>query len=103
MPAVKQLVDEQPDAILSELCERLAERSGINVSISTMHRAVQRLELTNPIYLLSNCVGQKSSNVCEKLSSRTQQALNQVLNQIITEQISPDDAWSWFAHCGLFI
>lgn len=47
LPAVQQLVDEQPDAILSELCERLAERSGINVSISTMHRAVQRLELTN--------------------------------------------------------
>jgi transposase len=47
LPTVQQLVDEQPDAILSELCERLAERSGINVSISTMHRAVQRLELTN--------------------------------------------------------
>lgn len=47
LPAVQQLVDEQPDAILSELCERLAERSGINVSISTMHRAVRRLELTN--------------------------------------------------------
>ena len=47
LPAVQQLVDEQPDAILSELCERLAERSGISVSISTMHRAVQQLELTN--------------------------------------------------------
>ncbi|MEH2067397.1 MAG: hypothetical protein V7K47_04365 [Nostoc sp.] len=47
MPAVQQLVDQQPDAILSELCERLAERSGINISISIMHRAVQRLELTN--------------------------------------------------------
>ncbi|MDZ7966412.1 MAG: hypothetical protein RM368_15775 [Nostoc sp. DedSLP03] len=47
LSAVKQLIDEQPDALLSELCERLAERSGISVSISTMHRAVQRLELTN--------------------------------------------------------
>ncbi|WP_298921370.1 hypothetical protein [uncultured Nostoc sp.] len=47
LPAVQQLVDEQPDAILSELCERLAERSSISVSISTMHRAVQQLELTN--------------------------------------------------------
>lgn len=47
LPVVQQLVDEQPDAILSELCERLAERSGISVSISTMHRAVQQLELTN--------------------------------------------------------
>ncbi len=47
LPAVEQLVNEQPDALLSELCERLAERSGMSVSISTMHRAVQRLELTN--------------------------------------------------------
>lgn len=44
---MQQLVNEQPDAILSELCERLAERSGISVSISTMRRAVQQLELTN--------------------------------------------------------
>ncbi len=43
---VQQLVDEQPDAILSELCERLANRSGIQISSSTMYRAVQRLELT---------------------------------------------------------
>lgn len=43
---VQHLVDEQPDAILSELCERLAKRSGIQISSSTMHRAVQRLELT---------------------------------------------------------
>ncbi|WP_298921373.1 transposase [uncultured Nostoc sp.] len=34
--------------------------------------------------------------------ARTKEALNQVLNQIVTEQISSDDAWSWFAHCGLF-
>ncbi|MBP5978042.1 IS630 family transposase [Brasilonema sp. CT11] len=43
---VERLVDEQPDAILRELCERLATQSGINVSVPTMHRAVQRLELT---------------------------------------------------------
>ena len=35
--------------------------------------------------------------------ARTPQALNQVLTQIVTEQISSDDAWGWFAHCGLFI
>ncbi|MBW4594464.1 MAG: hypothetical protein KME46_16530 [Brasilonema angustatum HA4187-MV1] len=43
---MQQLVDEQPDALLEELCERLAKRNGITVSISTMHRAVQRLGLT---------------------------------------------------------
>jgi transposase len=46
LPRVQQLVDEQPDAILEELCERLAFRSGIQVSVPTMHRTVQRLELT---------------------------------------------------------
>lgn len=43
---VQHLVDEQPDALLEELCERLAKRNGIQVSVSTMHRAVQKLELT---------------------------------------------------------
>jgi transposase len=35
--------------------------------------------------------------------ARTYESLNQVLTQILTEQISSDDAWGWFAHCGLFI
>lgn len=35
--------------------------------------------------------------------ARTHQALNQVLTQIVTSQISSNDAWGWFAHCGLFI
>ena len=34
---------------------------------------------------------------------RTTEALNQALTQIITKQISSDDAWGWFAHCGLFM
>lgn len=43
---MQQLVDEQPDAILGELCEGYCIRSGITVSVATMHRAVQRLKLT---------------------------------------------------------
>lgn len=43
---VKQLVNEQPDALLEELCERFQQSSGIKVSVTTMHRAVQRLKLT---------------------------------------------------------
>lgn len=35
--------------------------------------------------------------------ARTYEAINQVLTHIVTEQISSDDAWGWFAHCGLFI
>lgn len=46
LPIVQQLVNEQPDALLAELCARLQERSGLKVSIPTMHRAVQRLGLT---------------------------------------------------------
>jgi transposase len=46
LPTVQQLVDEQPDALLVELCERLALRRGLKVSVPTMHRTVQRLGLT---------------------------------------------------------
>lgn len=46
LSTVQQLVDEQPDALLEELCERLEKRNGITVSVPTMHRAVQRLGLT---------------------------------------------------------
>lgn len=35
--------------------------------------------------------------------ARTHTALEQALTQIVTEQISSDDAWGWFNHCGLFI
>ncbi|MDZ7966410.1 MAG: transposase [Nostoc sp. DedSLP03] len=45
----------------------------------------------------------KIKQCLRKAKPRTQQALNLVLNRIITEQISPNDAWGWFAHCGLFI
>ena len=46
LPVVSALVKAQPDALLEELCERFAEKTGVNVSISTMQRAVQRLELS---------------------------------------------------------
>lgn len=45
-PIVEELVSAQPDALLSELCERFQERTGVTVSVSTMHRAVQRLQLS---------------------------------------------------------
>ena len=46
LPIVKALVEAQPDALLEELCERLAEETAITVSVSTMQRAVQSLELS---------------------------------------------------------
>jgi hypothetical protein len=42
----KQLVNEQPDALLQELCERWEVTKGTKVSISTMHRQLQKLRLT---------------------------------------------------------
>jgi transposase len=42
---VRQLVHEQPDATLEELCTRAAEMTGIRVSVPTMCRLVQRLGL----------------------------------------------------------
>ena len=46
LPIVQALVEVQPDALLVELCERFAEKTGVEVSVSTMQRAVQRLELS---------------------------------------------------------
>jgi putative transposase len=43
---VQALVKAQPDALLVELCERLAEKTGVNVSVSTMQRAVQSMGLS---------------------------------------------------------
>ena len=43
--ADRQLVHEQPDATLEELCTRAAEMTGIRVSVPTMCRRVQRLGL----------------------------------------------------------
>jgi transposase len=46
LPIVQSLVAAQPDALLEELCERFAQKTGVNVSVSTMQRAVQGLELS---------------------------------------------------------
>lgn len=46
LPIVQALVETQPDALLVELCERFAERTAVNVSVSTIQRAVQSLELS---------------------------------------------------------
>jgi transposase len=40
------LVEEDNDAILVELCERLEERTGVKVSRATMGRIIQKLNLT---------------------------------------------------------
>lgn len=46
LPMVEQLIRQQPDAMLSELCERFEQRRGIGVSVSTMHRAVRQLGIS---------------------------------------------------------
>jgi transposase len=45
LSTVRQLVDEQPDALLEELCERLAKRNGITVSIPTMPKCNSTLRV----------------------------------------------------------
>jgi transposase len=40
------LVEEDNDAILVELCDRLQQRVGVRVSRATMGRIVQKLKLT---------------------------------------------------------
>jgi transposase len=46
LPRIKTLVDNQPDALLEELCEQFTEQTNVQVSTSTMHRAVQSLKLS---------------------------------------------------------
>ncbi len=43
---VVRLVEEDNDAILVELCERLEQHSGVRVSRATMGRITQQLRLT---------------------------------------------------------
>lgn len=47
LQVVQNLLIEQNDASLSELCDRFFERTGISVSVTTMQRAVQRLRITH--------------------------------------------------------
>jgi transposase len=46
LPIVEALVTAQPDALLEELCERFAQQTGVEVSVSTMQRAVCQLKLS---------------------------------------------------------
>ncbi|MBD1868898.1 transposase [Cyanobacteria bacterium FACHB-471] len=46
LPIVEALVTAQPDVLLEELCERFAERTQVEVSVSTMQRAVCKLKLS---------------------------------------------------------
>ncbi|WP_375476999.1 transposase, partial [uncultured Nostoc sp.] len=42
---LQSLVEEKNDLLLRELCDRYQERTGIRVSIPTMHRAIEKLSL----------------------------------------------------------
>ena len=46
LPIVAALVKAQPDALLTELCERFAQQTGVEVSVSTMQQAVCKLKLS---------------------------------------------------------
>ncbi len=45
----------------------------------------------------------KLKQLLRSAKARTREALDQALTQIINDCISCDDAFAWFAHCGLFI
>jgi transposase len=44
---VARLIRQHNDLTLSELCDRVAAKRGVRVSVPTMHRAVRRLELSH--------------------------------------------------------
>ncbi|MBD0270217.1 MAG: transposase [Cyanobacteria bacterium Co-bin8] len=43
---VRQLLGQNSDLFLHELCEQLEEQCGVRVSVTTMHRSVQHLNLS---------------------------------------------------------
>ena len=45
----------------------------------------------------------KLKQLLRSAKARTRAALDEALTQIINDAISADDAFGWFAHCGLFI
>lgn len=45
----------------------------------------------------------KLKQLLRSAKARSLETLNQALTQIVTEEISEDDAIAWFTHCGLFI
>lgn len=45
LETVRDLIAQQPDVFLRELCEQLEARTGVKVSVPTMHRTVQSLNL----------------------------------------------------------
>ena len=46
LSVVQQLVEEDNDATLAELCERIEQRIRVRVSQSTLYRVLQQLNLT---------------------------------------------------------
>lgn len=46
LPIVEALVKAQPDALLTELCDRFAKQTGREVSVSTMQRVVSPLRFS---------------------------------------------------------
>ncbi|WP_375490867.1 hypothetical protein [uncultured Nostoc sp.] len=54
MALVALLVEEDNDAILVELCDRLQEKTGVKISRATMGRITQKLNLTR-----------KKNNTCQ--------------------------------------
>ncbi len=46
LPIIEALVNAQPDTLLIELCERFAQQTGVEVSVSTMQRAVGQLQFS---------------------------------------------------------
>ncbi|HEY9762116.1 MAG TPA: IS630 family transposase [Trichocoleus sp.] len=70
---LRQLVEEQNDATLQELRDRLEQKSGANVSCSTIHRMLLKLNLS---------VKKKTFHATEKTSERVQQQRVEYWQQI---------------------
>lgn len=74
LPALKVLVAEKPDRILSELCAEWFARTGIRLSMATMHRSLGRAGITRKKSLSSrpNKTVKTSKKSAESSKKRSQ-------------------------------
>jgi hypothetical protein len=61
---MQRWVEQKPDSLLQDLCEKLAAQQGIPMSQPTMYRAVQRLRMSRKKTLYAN--EQDTPRICQQ-------------------------------------
>lgn len=79
-PLLRSEVKQQPDITLNELCGRVASRTGVEVSPSTMCRELQQLRLPRKKSRSTPASGTRRASAASVANSRSGSARNGVSN-----------------------